>query len=141
MQRGFTLIELCYVLAVMGALAALTVPAYDVLLRRAEAAEAGAVVQAIAHAEHQHFRDRGSYLACGPFGDVPSAPAVFPAEEACWKALGISLEGTTNYRYGVELVDGSFAVTAEGDLDGDGVVSSFRMFGRDGQLRSAEPLE
>lgn len=141
MQRGFTLIELTWVLAVMGALVAITVPSYRVLLRRAEAAEARAVLQAIAHAEHQHYRDRGAYLACAPTGEVPLEPAPFPADEPCWKALGIRLEGTTAYRYGVSLQDGSFTATAEGDLDGDGTASRFAMRGSDLVLQIEDELE
>jgi len=141
MRRGFTLIELCYVIAVLGLLAALTVPAYDVLLRRAHVAEARAMVHAIAHAELRHLRDRGAYLPCGTSGDVPREPVAFPEDEPCWKALGIRSEGLVRYRYAVSLEDDSYLVTAEGDLDGDGQQSRFSLDGRDLILHVVDELE
>ena len=71
MRRGFTLIELCFVIAIIAILAAVTVPAYDVLLRRAHSAEARSMMTAIAHAQLQYQRDHGSYLACAATGEVP----------------------------------------------------------------------
>lgn len=140
-QRGFTLLELCYVLAIIAMLAAITAPVYDVLLRRSYAAESRAVLHAIAHAELQHFRDRGSYVACGPFGEVPDGTAAFPAAEACWKALGIRTDGAVRYRYGVTLTEGGFEVTAEGDLDGDGETSRLTLSSQDLHLEIVDELE
>jgi prepilin-type N-terminal cleavage/methylation domain-containing protein len=130
MQRGFTLIELSYVLAVLGVLAAITVPTYDLLLRRAHAAEAPAMMHAIAHAELQRLRDGGEYLACPATGDVPRAPVPF-TDAACWSALGIRPEGPVRFRYGVALEDGGYVVTAEGDLDRDGETSLYTLRGED----------
>ncbi len=141
MRRGFTLIELTFVLAIIGALVALTVPAYRVLLHRAQAGEARSVVQAIAHAEHQRYRDHGAYLACGDVDDTTSDKRPFPAEFPCWRALGVSLEGTTGYRYAVTLQDGSFTVLAAGDLDGDGQRSRFSLRGRDLHLDVQDEIE
>ncbi|MDP2269511.1 MAG: prepilin-type N-terminal cleavage/methylation domain-containing protein [Archangium sp.] len=134
MRRGFTLIELSYVLVVMGILVAISVPSYDVFSRQARADEARSMLPAIAHAELRHFRDRGGYLACAAEGSVPRTPVNFPNESACWKALGIRLTGQVRFRYSVEVVDGHFFAIAEGDLDGDGVSSVFRW---DGSLAAA----
>lgn len=141
MRRGFTLIELSYVLAVIGLLTAITVPTYDLLLRRAKAAEAPATLGAIAHAEMQHLRDHGTLLACAPQGDVPVEPVVFPSDEPCWKALGIDIEDRVRYRYGVALEGGSFVASAEGDQDGDGVVARFALRGTDLQMDVVDELE
>lgn len=141
MRRGFTILELSYVLAVMTLLAALTVPAYDVFYRRARAEEARSMLAAIAHAELRHYRDRGAYLACAGGGEVPSGPAAFPNETACWKALGLELTGEVRYRYSVELAEGTFVAVAEGDLDADGVTSRFRWNGRTSVLDVERELE
>jgi prepilin-type N-terminal cleavage/methylation domain-containing protein len=141
MRRGFTLVELCYVLAIIAALAAVAVPTYDVILRRAHVVEARAILHTIAHAELQHFRDRGSYLACGPFGEVVHEPTAFPWDEPCWRQLGVQAEGQQRYRYAVALQDESFVVIAEGDLDGDGVHSRLTLDGRDLDLQVVDELE
>lgn len=51
MRRGFTLLELCFVITLIGLLAAVTVPAYDVVHRRALALEAPTMLEAISNAE------------------------------------------------------------------------------------------
>jgi prepilin-type N-terminal cleavage/methylation domain-containing protein len=138
---GFTLIELSYVLALIALLAAFTVPAYDSVYRRAHVAEVRAMIHAIAHAELRQQRDRGGYVPCGPFGDVPTDPVAFPVEQPCWKLLGIAPEGPVRYRYGVVIQDDTFVVTAEGDLDGDGVLSTFVLDGRDLVIVGTNDLE
>ena len=139
-RRGFTLIELAYVLAIIALLTAVTVPAYDAILRRARVTEAHAMVHAIAHAELRHLRDRGSYLACPATGELSDLPAPFP-DEPCWRALGIRAEGEVRFRWGVELVDDSFVVTGQGDQDGDGELTTFRLDGRTFALQIEDELE
>ena len=86
-RTGFTIVELAYVMAVMGAVVAITVPTFDVLLRRARAGEATTFLAAIEHAELQHFRDTGVWLACPATAEGPKgAPQPFTAA-GCWKAL------------------------------------------------------
>lgn len=140
MRKGFTVIELSCVIAVIGILAAATVPAYEILVRRARADEATGVLHAIAHAELRHFRDRGSYLACAAAGPVPQGPVQFPTAP-CWKELGVEVGGEVRFRYSVELADGTFVAVAEGDLDADGQASSFRWNGRLSSLAIERELE
>jgi prepilin-type N-terminal cleavage/methylation domain-containing protein len=141
MRRGFSIIELSYVLAVMGIVVAISVPTYDVFLKRARVDEARSMLAAIAHAELRHFRDRGAYLACAAEGSVPKGPAVFPNASACWKELGVAVSGEVRYRYSVELADGTFFAIAQGDLDGDGRESVFRWNGRLSSLEVQDELE
>ena len=141
MRRGFTIIELSYVLVVIGILVAVSVPAYDSFARRAKADEARSMLPAIAHAELRHFRDRGGYLPCAAEGPVPRTPVSFPNQTSCWKALDIQLTGQVRFRYSVEVVDGHFFAVAEGDLDGDGVTSLSRWDGRLGAATVERELE
>lgn len=140
-RRGFTIVEIACVLAVMGIVVAITVPAMDVLVRRARTEEARVMLASIAHAELRHFRDTGAYLACSSPGEVPRHPVRFSSDVPCWKALAIQLEGDVRYRYRVELADGSFVAIAEGDLNGNGVSSEFRWEGRTQRVVEKEPLE
>ncbi len=141
MRRGYTLIELSFVLAILAALTAATVPTYELIMRRARAAEPRGVVQAIAHAELRHFRDRGGYLACEATGDLPTTPVPFPNAVPCWRELGVQMTGDVRYRYEVRLDGDSYVVTAEGDLDQDGVIARFTLSGRDLALSIEDELE
>ena len=141
MRRGFTILELSCVLAVIAIISALCIPAYDVLVRRAKADEARTVIHAIAHAQLRHYRDHGGYLACDPQVDPAAAAGSFPNQAACWKQLGITLDGDVRYRYAVALTDDSFEVTATGDLNRDGEFSRFTLSGHDLQLTIQDELE
>lgn len=140
-KKGYTLIELSFVLAMIGVLSALAVPIYDSVLKRVRASEARANLPAIAHAEMQHYRDQGRYLDCPAFGPVPQGASTFPSGEACWKELGISISGEVRYRYGVIVEEQSFRVVAEGDLDRDGTASRFTFHGIDGSIEVERELE
>jgi Tfp pilus assembly protein PilE len=141
-RNGFTLIELAFVLATITFLAAATIPGYHLVLQRAQTSEARAMLAAIAHAESAWRRDHGAYLACLPESteDVPKL-ARLPVERACWKALGLMSAERSRYRYQVKLTPTGFAAIAEGDLDADGVTSTFTMLSTDLVVTSENDLE
>ncbi|MDP2341086.1 MAG: prepilin-type N-terminal cleavage/methylation domain-containing protein [Deltaproteobacteria bacterium] len=142
MRRAFTLLELAAVLALIGLLSAAAVPALSRMVNRGRASEAVGIVEAIAHGELRHFRDRGRFLACPPTPAAPPAgtTALFDGRGP-WQALGVEIVGPVRYSYAVELVDGSFRVTASGDLDGDGVLGHYALDGRTMLVTEHEPLE
>lgn len=140
MQRGFTLLELCFVIMIISLMAAITVPSYDLLLRRTHQSEAVSFLSAIAHAELQHYRDTGAYLPCASEGDIPRVPVAFPAAP-CWRALGIEVGGEVRYRYGVTVSQAGFEVTAEGDLDRDGHPSRLTLDGASLRVSIEDGLE
>jgi Tfp pilus assembly protein PilE len=125
----------------MAALTAMVVPSYDTLLKRTWAAEAPAVLTAIAHAEIQHYRDHGAFLACPAEGPIPSPSQPAPAVAECWRTLGVGLSGASRFRYGVELNGTSFSATAEADLDRDGQASRYVLDGATLAIATTDPLE
>lgn len=141
-RRGFTLVELAFVLAIITFLVAATIPGYHLIWLRTQTSEARAMLMALSHAEATWRRDHGQYLEClaGSAEDVPKVARPFP-ERACWKALGLSSAERTRYRYQVKLTPTGFEALAEGDLDGDGVTSTFRLTSNDLVVTTENELE
>lgn len=141
-KRGFTLVELAFVLAVLGLLAGMTVPAYQQSVRRAQSAEAALLLEHIANEELAWRRDHGAFLACGAMpAQPPKGEAVAFDASGCWRDLGLRVEGPVRYSYRVELHGETFRAIAEGDLDGDGVRSVFTLDGAGLDLTVQDPLE
>lgn len=142
-HRGFTLLELSAVVALISVLAVVSVPTYRFLILRAYTQEARGMLEALAHAELAYHRDNGAFLAVPPSRDEPprgTAVPFLPAPEA-FHTLGVILEGTTRYRYEVVLDGDTFVAIATGDLDGDGVFSRFELRGDTLALQTEDALE
>jgi len=127
-QRGFSLIELMIVVAVVGILAAIAIPNFLMFQLRSKTAEATANLAAIRTAEEGHFADRGSYVAQP--GRVPNAgigPQRHPwVTGSAFDQLGWRPEGEVFFDYAVQAPAGnSYAAEAEGNLDGDATRSDF----------------
>lgn len=142
-RSGFTLVELAFVLAVLGILVSTTVPAFQLSVRRAQAAEAPLMLEQIVNSELAYRRDHGKFRACAASGAaVPAGTtAVFDEGADGWRELGIASEGPVRFVYRVELDEDSFRAIAEGDLDGDGATSRFTLDGRTLTLSTQDPLE
>jgi len=92
-------------------------------------------VDAIRKAEETHMKRHGWYRPCAPMPpEIPTGDDVFHYGPgvADFEALDWSTRGGEPCRYSVTVTDapapegGSFVVTAECDLDGDGEIAVFR---------------
>src|SRR5688500_17754853 len=94
-KRGFTMVELAFVVAVIGLLVALTVPAFMGSVRRTQMAEAQIALEEIATAQLAYRRDHGVFLACAPSSPaIPRGVAVrFDERAAGWREIGYEVEG------------------------------------------------
>jgi prepilin-type N-terminal cleavage/methylation domain-containing protein len=128
---GFTLLELMTVVAIIGTLAAIAIPAFVKYLRKAKTAEVMVNLETVSALERAYRVDHGTYLACphnpkkltckGKSMELKRPWDTTPA----WEALGFHPDGQLYYRYRVTLTKTGFAAEATADLDCNGKRSRY----------------
>lgn len=97
-QRGFTLIELMIVVAVVAILASIAIPSYNDAMRKSRRAQAKSDMVEYAQIAERHFTVQGSYAG---FDARPDVRAVSPREG-----------GTAHYRFNYNVTPTTFTITA-----------------------------
>ena len=136
-SRGFTLIELMIVVAIIGVLAAVAIPSFRNYQLTSERAEAYANLSALAKAQKSYFAEFNDFVGVPP---EPSGSVGVPTStkrskaslDSAFSAVGWTPDGDVFFDYDTSTplatactcVDGCFTATAYGDLDGDGFLSA-----------------
>lgn len=151
--RGFTLVELMVVVAIIGILAAIAVPTSLHYIRKAKTAEARGLIEKIYNGARAYwlepsYADAQSITPLPP--QFPESQPITPMVSCCaqggkcvpdreawetptWEALHFAVEEPHYFRYAYDSTgvgeEATFTAYAHGDLDCDGEMSTFRMYG------------
>ncbi len=129
-QKGFTLIELMIVVAIIGILAAIAIPNFLNYQLKSKTAEAKTNLGGIKTAQESYRAENDTYRACS------ANPSAVPAGvKAAWTATGTGFDvvgfapaGSVYYQYAVAITGTtSFTATATGNLDADSANASFTL--------------
>jgi prepilin-type N-terminal cleavage/methylation domain-containing protein len=140
-QAGFTLIELMIVVAIIGILAAVAIPAFADYMKKSKKTEAALQLNKIGKNDKTYFASNSSYVtvngAAKPNGTTTACSGAnkkFAVQtdwgtDPGWTALDFQIDEPNLFQYAYTGGSNSFTAIAVGDLDCDGTKITYTLTG------------
>lgn len=130
MRKGFSLVELMVVVAIIGVLAAIAIPNYLEATWKAKRAEIPGNVAAIRDAQIIYDVSYDGFLTLNqaprPMTAVDPTPVAWPGTaDPLWMSLGWEPDGPVRGSYEAMAMVDTFKVQGHCDVDGDGLWAHF----------------
>ena len=133
-RKGFTLVELMIVVAIIGILAAIAIPNFLNFRLKAKSSEAKSNLGATRSTQVAYFAEWSMWVGAQDW--TPVGGRINNGNKVPWdpntrfSILGFAPEGQVFFDYNLEgnawpTQTAGFTANAEGDLDGDGQISTF----------------
>ena len=119
--KGFTLLELMVVVAIIGVLATVAIPLFGGLLKRSKTTEAKSSLGDMRTLQEAYHAEYDMYIGVPPLQEIPAGLHTDQdGDKDNMSALGFHPKGVTRYAYTVDAADSlTFTAAAEGNLDDD----------------------
>ena len=122
-RKGFTLIELMIVVAIIGILAAIAIPNFLRFQLKSKTSEGKVNLAAIRTAEESYLAEFGLYVSAlpAPGGTLASTKRAWPLAPPGFNTLGWGPEGMVFFDYEVTIgTANDYTATADADIDSNG---------------------
>jgi prepilin-type N-terminal cleavage/methylation domain-containing protein len=121
-ERGFTLIELMIVVAIIGILASIAIPSFQAMQKRAKRAELPLNLESLRVAEKSYHAEFDTYLTCAPNpAAMNNQRQDFGNPGGGWTGLGWAPDGKVFGQYEVSATQNDFTGFARSDIDLDSI--------------------